>query len=257
MRIRRSSFFSLVLRVRQARCASAREFLDSPESTNPLSSEIAKARERMLTPHPDGMRTRISNSRRVHALPSRDFRISLRRVRIPGANEERSGTLAATRRKKKEAPRPRYVAGTQTGVLVPTSLCIHLCASERERVLVYFACASTPCSFPPFPPRSPLFPSLGSPLTPADPPRVSRVHRRHERYHVLKLKPRREKEMRGLTSILTAPPSPPSRRSFSLAHLRPKEKRKRRRRRRMGRASGEMRGEIAGRERRGCRSAAR
>lgn len=88
--------------------------------------------------------SRISNSRRVLALPSRDFRISLRRVRIPGANEERSGTLTAARRKKKEAPRPRYVAGTQTGVLVPTSLRIQ--PRDRERVSMYFACASTPCS---------------------------------------------------------------------------------------------------------------
>lgn len=127
----------------------------------------------------------ISNSHRVVALPSRDFRISLRRVRIPGANEERSGTLAAARRKKKEAPRPRYVAGTQTGVLVPTSLRIH--SRERERVPMYFACASTACSLPPFP-------SFYSPPAPSEPLRVSRVHWRHERYHVLKLRPRRKRD---------------------------------------------------------------
>lgn len=114
------------------------------------------------------MRTRISNSHRVHALPSRDFRISFRCVRIPGANEERSGTLAAARRKKKEAPRPRYVAGTQTGVLVPTSLCIHL----RERA---GACARVlrVCKYSLFLPsplcRSPLFPTILVPRIPSDP----------------------------------------------------------------------------------------
>jgi len=68
--------------------------------------------------HPvHGRWTGCASGFRIHvvyvALPSRDFRILLRRVRIPGANEERSGTLAAAWRKKKEAPRPRYVAGTQ------------------------------------------------------------------------------------------------------------------------------------------------
>lgn len=117
-----------------------------------------------VAPHGRRECGRISNSRRVLALPSRDFRISLRRVRIPGANEERSGTLVA-RRKKKEAPRPRYVAETQTGVLVPTSLRIHPRerASKRAR-----ACAHVlrVCKYS----LLPSFPVLLFPFGPLGPP---------------------------------------------------------------------------------------
>lgn len=128
----------------------------------------------MLTPHHVGRAPgRILNSLGVLALPSRDFRISLRRVRIPGANEERSGTLVAARRKKKEAPRPRYVARTQTGVLVPTSLRIRPRerASERARACVHVLRVCKYSLLPSFPvllvPSGPLGPRSRITCTPA------------------------------------------------------------------------------------------
>lgn len=124
--------------------------------------------QRCLTPsHLPGMTGRnLKFTSRPRELPSRDFRISLRRVRIPGANEERSGTLVVARRKKKEAPRPRYVAGTQTGVLVSTSLTY---TSTRARARC--PCTSreqvypTPCSLLTSPPPS-LWPPSGPLRTP-------------------------------------------------------------------------------------------
>lgn len=205
--------------------------------------KVAKA-TKMLNPVAsaaiDGMtETNLKFTSCTRELPSRDFRISLRRVRIPGANEERSGTLVVARRKKKEAPRPRYVAGTQTGVLVSTSL-TYTSMRERERVPV---CTSREQVY--YLPAPHLVPSL--PLAsfgpPSHPLRVSRVYRRHERYHVLKLKPRRKRDA-WPPHLDLAPTSPPSllrRFSFPLGHLRPKEKRKRRKRE-WGEAGGEMRG---------------
>lgn len=132
---------------------------------------------------------RISNSRHVLALPSRDFRISLWRVRIPGANEERSGTLVAARRKKKEAPRPRYVAGTQTGVLVPTSIRIH----PRESVC---PCTSRVQVLPALP--------LSRPSVPSRTPFAYLVYTGGTNATTSSNWSLGEKEMRGLTSILTA-----------------------------------------------------
>jgi len=121
---------------------------------------------------------KISNSLGVLTLPSRDFRISLRRVRIPGANEERSGTLVAARRKKKEAPRPRYVARTQTGVLVPTSLRIH--PQKRARACAHVLRVykkSTPCYLPLSRPSRSLWSPLPSPrLLPPRTPFVYHVY---------------------------------------------------------------------------------
>lgn len=107
---------------------------------------------------------------------------------------------------------------------------------------MYFACASTPCSLP-----------LSRPSIPLWPPRTLFA------YHVYtggtnattypQIEAPEKKRCVALPRSSPLLPPSPSRppfpcHSFSLAHLRLKAKR--RKRRRMGRAGGEIRGEIAG-----------